>query len=219
VAYKPRAEPPLASRSSWGFSPCQSASPRESEKGEEREERRRGKKKPSVTSPLTRRYRGPPMAEGVLDRSLRWRRMLTPGGNAGAEEGTRRRCEHPCHVAIFVKPAMTTPPPHCEHCGLPSSCIVSIPQLHVCGRAFKPPSVGAPLFPQEWTTTRATPVAPPHLCHPRLRCRAFLETLPRAASVVVNRGLPHATLPRRALGARAVPRGLVNRPLCRGISV
>jgi hypothetical protein len=127
VAYNPRAEPPLASRSSWGFSPCQSASPRESEKGEEREERRRGKKKPSVTSPLTRRYRGPPMAEGVLDRSLRWRRMLTPGGNTGAEEGTRRRCEHPCHVAIFVKPAMTTPPPRCEHRGLPSSCVVAIP--------------------------------------------------------------------------------------------
>jgi hypothetical protein len=186
---------------------------------EEREERRRGKKKPSFASSPTRRYRGPLVAEGVLDGSPQWRRTLTPGWNAGAEEGTGHRREHPHRVAVFVKPAMTTPPPRCEHSGLPSSCIVSIPQLHVCGRAFKPPSVGAPPFPQERTTTCATPVAPPHLCHPRLQCRAFLETLPRAASVVVNRGLPHATLQRHALGARAVPRGLVNRPFCRGISV
>jgi hypothetical protein len=42
VAYNPRAEPPFASWSSWGFSPCQSALSRGSEKGEEREERRRG---------------------------------------------------------------------------------------------------------------------------------------------------------------------------------
>jgi hypothetical protein len=37
-----------------------------------------GKKKPSIASPPTCRYRGPFMAEGVLDGSLRLRRTLTP---------------------------------------------------------------------------------------------------------------------------------------------
>jgi hypothetical protein len=67
------------------------------------------------------------------------RGALTPGEDAEAEPGAGSRHVRLHRSTVYLRPATTTLPPHCEHRGLLFPCVV--PSLSLaCVRAFVPPN-------------------------------------------------------------------------------